>query len=161
MRRRSLPSVSSNLAYSEPYSSSSCVRIRLASVGLCPPVDIAICRAPRRTIAGAMKSHTSGVSTIFTQTLWSRAALHTAIFTSGWSVAPMTSAQPTTSSAQKSRGRYPIRPWAVRSTRDWERCGLTTTTRASASSNPCTFRVATSPPPTTRQRFPCKFTNTG
>ena len=56
--------------------------MRLASVGLCPPVEMAIWSAPRRTMAGAMKSQASGVSTMFTQTSWARAALHTAALTS-------------------------------------------------------------------------------
>jgi hypothetical protein len=43
--------------------------MRLANVGLCPPVEMAICKAPRRMIAGAMKSQASGVSTMFTQ-IW-------------------------------------------------------------------------------------------
>jgi hypothetical protein len=83
MRARSFPSLSSSLAYSGPYDASSCRRMRFANVGLCPPVEMAICRAPRRTTAGAMKSQASGVSTMFTQTSCSRAALHTAIFTAG------------------------------------------------------------------------------
>jgi len=135
-----------------PIKASSPSRNRLASVGLFPPVEIAICTAPRRTTAGAMKSHAAGVSTVFTQIRRRRAAKATCRFTSSRSVAAIMRAQPSTSTSRNAREICVMTPWLARRRKAVVTDGLTTTTAASTSRSPHTFRSATIPPPTTRQR---------
>jgi hypothetical protein len=52
-------------AYSSPNSSEISRFIRLASAGLAPAVEIAMASGPVRTIAGRMKLHSGGTSTMF------------------------------------------------------------------------------------------------
>ena len=149
---RRAPRMSATSPYSGLINASSPSRNRLASVGLFPPVEIAICTAPRRTTAGAMKSHAAGVSTMFTQIRRRLAAKATCRFTSSRSVAPIMRAQPSTSSSRNAREICVMAPWPAHRRKGVVNNGLTTTTAASASRSPHTFCSATIPPPTTRQR---------
>ena len=53
-------------AYGSPYSSAISLRMRLASAGEAPAVEMAIASGPVRMTAGRMKLHSGGTSTTFT-----------------------------------------------------------------------------------------------
>ena len=59
-------SITARRAYSSPNSCATWRLIRFASAGEAPAVEIAIASGPVRTIAGRMKLHSGGTSTMLT-----------------------------------------------------------------------------------------------
>ena len=113
---------------------------------------------PVRTIAGRMKLHSGGTSTMFTSIARRSASSYTRMFTSVSSVAAIAMNTPSRSSGPAySRRSHSIEPSRASASSSGTAFGAISVTRPSQASSPSTFSSPISPPPTTRQRRPVSF----
>src|SRR3989304_867289 len=128
------------------------------STGEAPPLENATISGERSRIAGMMKLHNPGSSTTFTGILRACACSEICRLTLRSLVAAMASATPSRCCASKRAMTVSTRCCSANA---GSICGAPTRTLAPASSSTPALRLATSPPPATRQSLPLTFRKIG